>query len=104
MIAYKLFRLLKDGQIAPLFINKRLRLQENVWYQAESHPTKGFALRPGWHVTSKPHAPHLSMKGRVWRKVEIEDFVEFIRPASQGGKWFLAKKMRVLEDGPKNQS
>ena len=98
MIAYKLFRLLKNGQIAPLFINKKLRLEYDKWYQAETIPTKGFAVRTGWHVVSKPIAPHLSTKNRVWKKVEIEDFTEFIRPASQGGKWYLANKMKVLED------
>jgi len=96
MIGYKLFRKLKDGQIAPLFINKKLRIPEGVWMPAENHPTKGYAVRPGWHVLARPHAPHLSTKGRVWRKVEVEDFQEFVRPESQGGKWYLAKKMRVL--------
>ena len=97
MIAYKLFRLLKDGKIAPLFINKKLRLEYNKWYQAEAHKTKGFAFRPGWHVIAKPYAPHLSMKNRIWKKVEIEDYQEINRPASQGGKWYLANKMRVIE-------
>lgn len=32
MEAYKLFRKLKNGEIAPLFINKKQRLQENVDY------------------------------------------------------------------------
>jgi hypothetical protein len=96
MIAWKLFRLMKDGSIAPLFINKRLRLETGVWYEAECHPTKGFAVRTGWHVTAKPIAPHLSPVGRVWRKVEILDYVALERPESQGGTWYLANKMRVL--------
>jgi len=96
MIAYKLFRKLKDNSIAPLFINKRLRLKENVWYDAELHPTNGFAIRRGWHVLAKKHAPHLSKKGRVWRKVEIKNYIEYNRPKCQGGKWFLAEKMKVL--------
>lgn len=98
MEAYKLFRQLKNGEIAPLFINKKQRLQENVWYNAESHPMKGFAVRPGWHVTLIPEAPHLSNKGRVWKKVEVEDYIEFKRPKSQGGTWLLANKMRILPD------
>lgn len=96
MIAYKLFKEHKDGSIGPLFINRRLRLETNVWYDAEEHPTKGFAFRPGFHVTALPVAPHLSSKGRTWREVEIEDFVEIHRPASQGGLWYLANRMRVL--------
>jgi len=96
MIAWKLFRQMKDGSIAPLFINKRLRLDSNTWYEAECIPTKGFAVRKGWHVTAQPNAPHLSKKGRVWYQVEIEDYTTIVRPASQGGIWYLANKMKVL--------
>lgn len=97
MEAYKLFRKMKDGSIAPLFINKKQRLDLGIWYQSECHPTKGFAVRQGWHCTSKPVAPHLSEKGRVWYKVEIEDVKEFQRPESQGGLWYIADKMKVIE-------
>jgi hypothetical protein len=97
MIAYKLFRELKNGQIAPLFINKKMRLEKDVWYEAECHPTKGFAVRPGWHCTHAPVAPHLSERGRVWKRVEIELFTEVNRPDSQGGMWYLANRMRVVE-------
>ena len=97
MIAYKLCRQLKNGDITPLFINKKKRLPFNEWMEAECHPTKGFAIRPFWHCTSKPVAPHLSEKNRVWIKVEIQDFTDFNRPNSQGGKWYLAKRMKMLE-------
>ena len=96
MIAYKLFRVLKDGSISSLFINKKRRLPLNVWLEAESFPTKGFAVRPYWHCTNHPAAPHLSMKGRAWFKVEIDDFEEFNRPKSQGGLWYLAKKIKII--------
>jgi hypothetical protein len=99
MIAYKLFTLRKNGTIGSLFINRKKVLEENVWYKAEEHPTKGYAMRPGWHVTENPIAPHLSPKGRVWRKVEIEDYYEFVRPNSQGGKWYIAQKMKVIGEG-----
>jgi hypothetical protein len=95
--AYKLLRLRKDGSLGPLFINARLRVPVGVWLRAESHPTKGFAVRPGWHCTSEPVAPHLSKKGRVWCKVEITGVTPFHRPAAQGGLWFLARRMRVIE-------
>ena len=95
MRAYKLFREMKDGSIAPLFINKTQRLEEGVWYEAEDHPTKGFAHRPGWHCTLRPEAPHLSEKGRIWCEVTIDDFVEYNRPESQGGTWVLAQHLRV---------
>jgi hypothetical protein len=97
MIAYKLVRKLKDGNITPLFINKSFRIPFNTWLEAESHPTKGFKERPFWHCTSQPVAPHLSEKNRVWVKMEIEDFEEFKRPNNQGGLWYLAKKVKFLE-------
>jgi hypothetical protein len=97
MIAYKLLRLRRDGSLGPLFINKRQIVPLNEWLPAESHPTKGYALRPGWHVAPAPYAPHLSERGRVWAKVEVEDFDELPRPASQGGVWLIAQRMRVIE-------
>ena len=35
---------------------------------------------------------------RVWRKVLIEDFTEFKRPDNQGGLWYLAKRMKILQN------
>jgi len=96
--AYKLLRLRKDGTLGPLFINRRQVIPVGQWLQAEDHPTKGYAHRPGWHCTAKPEAPHLSKKGRVWCLVEIEDYSEFRRPESQGGLWFLANHMRVIRE------
>jgi hypothetical protein len=32
----------------------------------------------------------------VWVEVEVEDFEVFERPISQGGKWILAKQMKVI--------
>lgn len=57
---------MKSGDITPLFINKSFRIPFNEWLEAESHPTKGFKVRPYWHCTSEPIAPHLSTKDRVW--------------------------------------
>ena len=73
MVGYKLFRKRRDGTLGPLFINRRQRLVMNTWYSAENHPTKGYALRPGWHVCAEKFAPHLSEKNRIWCQVEIED-------------------------------
>ena len=97
MIAYKLFRVLKNGDITSLFINKRVRLSYDKWLIAESFPTKGYLLRPFWHCTSEPIAPHLSEKGRIWLKVEIEDYEVYNRPESQGGVWYLANKIKILK-------
>lgn len=104
MIAYKLLRRRKKtGTLGPLFIDKKLVVPIGEWLNAECHPTKGFQVRPGFHVLARIHAPHLMRKDgtlapdRVWARVEIEGFQEFHRPESQGGKWFLAERMRVLE-------
>ena len=97
MIAFKLVRKLKDGSLAPLFINKKFRFPIGEWLEAESHPTKGFVVRPGWHATLLKRAPHLSKKNRVWVAVEVEDYECYDRPASQGGVWVLAQRMKVQE-------
>lgn len=98
MIGYKLFKIRKDGSMGPLFINPKLRIAVGVKYQAEDHKTKGYAHRPGWHVCSTQSAPHLSEKGRKWFKVEVDDYITLTRPASQGGIWYLAKYMTVIEE------
>ena len=97
MIGYKLLNERKDGSLGPLFINRKQRIPLGTWLPAEDHPTKGYAHRPGWHVLLQPVAPHLSEKGRVWCKVEAQDCTEFTRPVSQGGKWVLAQRMKLLE-------
>lgn len=96
MKAYKLFRVRKDGTLGPLFINRRQRLPINRWVVAEEHETKGYKFRPYWHCTSKAIAPHLSVKGRKWFRIEMKGFTNFNRPKSQGGLWYLAKKIKIL--------
>jgi len=96
MIAYKLLRARQDGSLAPLFINRKLRIPIGEWLEAEDHPTKGYAHRPGYHTLLQPVAPHLKEEGRVWAEVEIEDFAYFHRPECQGGRWALANRMKVL--------
>lgn len=97
MKAYKLVRLLKNGDLAPLFINKTQRLELNKWLKSECHPTKGFAVRQGWHCTLKPEAPHLTTKDRIWVEVEVKDIEYFDRPESQGGTWVLADQIRITK-------
>ena len=94
---YKLFRLRKDGSLGPLFINRRRRVEKGVWLDAEDHPTKGYAHRPGWHATLEKSAPHLSEKDRVWCKVLLRNPKTFNRPQSQGGTWILADGLKVVE-------
>jgi len=100
MLAYKLFRKRKDGTLGPLFINRKQVIVPNVWLPAKAHRTKGFAFRPGWHCCSTPNAPHLKMEGRVWCMVAIEDCKSILRPAAQGGQWYLAKRLMLLQELP----
>ena len=97
MIAYKLFRVKRNGDITSLFINKSVSLKVNRWLKSKSHPTPGFSVRPGWHTTARPDAPHLSLKNRAWYRVEVEDFQTIARPKSQGQTWYVAKRMRILD-------
>lgn len=96
MKAYKLLRRRPNGTIGPLFINRKQIIPIGEWLEAEDHLTKGYAHRPGWHACKDVVAPHLKMGGRVWCEVEIEDYVELKRPESQGTKWYLAKRMKVV--------
>jgi hypothetical protein len=100
MKAYKLFRVLKDGSISSLFINKKERYPINKWITAKSYPTKGYTIRPYWHCTSKPIAPHLSMKGRSWFEVEMKNYTEMNRPKNQGGLWFLSQEIKIIKQIP----
>lgn len=97
MICFKLLRMRRDATLGPLFINKRQVIPFHEWLEAELHATPGYAVRKGWHCLARPCAPHLSMKGRIWCKVEISDFEAYTRPENQGGLWYLAQKMRVLD-------
>lgn len=101
-IVYKLFKLRRNGTLGPLFINARQVVPIGEWLQAEDHPTKGFAHRPGWHACFKPEAPHLSENPksgprRVWARCEAEGCKTYARPESQGGSWVLADRIKVLE-------
>lgn len=98
MIAYKLFRDMKDGTIAPLFIDRTFRLPIGNWVDAKLDiHTKGYKFRPGWHCTAQPTAPHLSEKGRSWYEVEIKNYREMNRPSHQGGLWYLASQIKVIK-------
>jgi hypothetical protein len=97
MIGYKLFRKRKDGTLGSLFIDRKRVIPIGKYLKAGIHPTKGFAYRPGWHVCSRPNAPHLSMKNRVWFKVRLrKNIIVIHRLISQGGIWYIAKEIKVL--------
>ena len=101
MTVYKLLRIGKDNRLYPLFINRQSPTPFGEWLSAECFPTKGFAVRKGWHCTLQPKAPHLKMnlangERRVWVKCEAEDCTEYQRPESQGGTWVLAQKIKLV--------
>lgn len=98
-IGFKLFRVRKDGTIGPLFINRRQRVPVGEWIESEYHPTKGFAHRAGWHMCTRPVAPHLKLTAeRAWFMVEYDETSSrtYHRPECQGGDWILADKIKVL--------
>ena len=98
MRCWKLFRKRANGTLGALFIDRRRVLEEGIWLEGAPHRTKGYAYRPGWHCLLERRAPHLSKRGRVWREVDVRDYELFERPESQGGKWALARWMRILGD------
>lgn len=95
--AYKLFRVRANGTLGPLFIDRKLVYEQGKWMKAKAVLTKGFAFRPGFHATHAPNAPHLKTEGRRWYKVRLRGFKPHHRPASQGGLWYTAKEMKLLE-------
>jgi hypothetical protein len=97
MIAYKLLRVRKDGSIGSLFVNRKAYLPQRRWMEARGYHTKGLKYRPGWHACPQPHAPHLSMTGRRWFRVVIKEYKKHERPECQGGLWFTARFLKILE-------
>lgn len=107
-VAYKLMRKLSDGNVYPLFIDKRHPTRFGKWLKAECYPTKGFAVRKGYHCCFTPNAPHLkeqlsSGEKRVWVKVRVRNFTTYDRPESQGGQWILADEMFVEKELSPNE-
>lgn len=101
MKAYKLLRIKKDGNLYPLFIHKTESTPIGIWLKAECYPTKGFAVRCGWHCCFVPIAPHLKTQlsngeQRIWVECEVEDWNSYDRPESQGSAWILAQRMKIV--------
>lgn len=115
---YKKVRILKDGNVYPLFIDKKKPFLFNgEWIHCEFHPTNGFAERTFldedgnkigcWHATYKPFAPHIadeiaSGEKRVWMECKAKGQTKkYERPLLQGGTWGLfewIKPIRILTD------
>lgn len=81
---FKLFEMDQNGNLYALFIDKNTIMPINSWLQAENHPTKGFAARPGYHIGQIPSAPWLmsadgtykSQRRKHWKRVWAE--VEYV--------------------------
>ena len=115
---YKKVRILKDGKVYPLFIDKKKPfLFNDEWVHCEFHPTNGFAERTFldedgnkigcWHATYKPYAPHIadeiaSGEKRVWMECLGKGQTKtYDRPESMGGTWALfewIKPIRILTE------
>jgi hypothetical protein len=100
MIAYKLLSIKKTGKLYPLFINKKEETKIGKWLKSKCFPTKGFAVRQGWHCCFLPVAPHLKEElangeQRVWVEIEVKNYTTYSRPESQGGTWILADMIKV---------
>lgn len=81
---YKLFEMDEHGNLYALFIDKNTIMPINEWLKAGKFPTKGFALRPGYHIGEIPAAPWLmsangtykSQRRKNWKRVWAE--VEYV--------------------------
>ena len=81
---YKLFEMDEQGNLYALFIDKNTEMPINQWLKAGNFPTKGFSVRPGYHIGQIPSAPWLlsangiykSQRRKNWRRVWAE--VEYI--------------------------
>ena len=79
-VGYKLFEMDTNGNLHPLFIDKKAVYPIGQWIQAGNYPTVGYAKRPGLHVGQICSAPWLmsadgtykSQRGKKWKRVWCE--------------------------------
>ena len=81
---FKLFEMDDKGNLHALFIDKYTIMPVNSWIKAGIFPTKGFSIRPGFHIGEIPSAPWLmsangtykSQRSKKWKRVWAE--VEYV--------------------------
>lgn len=81
---YKLFECDEQDNLYALFIDKNTIMPTKAWLKAGIHETKGFSLRPGYHIGQIPSAPWLmsangtyrSQRRKNWKRVWAE--VEYV--------------------------
>lgn len=81
---FKLFEMDDKGDLHALFIDKHTIMPINCWMKAGIFPTKGYSLRPGFHIGEICSAPWLmsangtykSQRSKKWKRVWAE--VEYV--------------------------
>lgn len=88
---FKLFEMDDKGNLHALFIDKHTIMPINSWMKAGIFPTKGFSVRPGFHIGQICSAPWLmsadgtykSQRGkkfkRVWCEVEYVADIDYTK-------------------------
>ena len=84
---FKLFEMDTKGNLHALFIDKYTNMPIKHWMKAGIFPTKGYSLRPGFHIGEIPSAPWLmsangtykSQRSKNWKRVwaEVEYVVDY---------------------------
>ena len=113
MIAYKLFRIDKEGRLHPMFVLANQTIPLGRWLDAKAGPKdkNGYVrskigpliYRPGWHLSEMPYAPHLGVgwhdkvkplkPDMVWTKCLIDDRKDFTKDVEKNG-WINGKFYR----------
>lgn len=103
MIAYKIMRMNRDHSFGSLYVLRDIKYHIGVNYHAQDGQPKNLAHRPGFHATTEPFAPHITLtpasgENRLWVEVLLGGKIEeFKRPSNQGGKWLIAEQMKPLK-------
>ena len=105
MKMYKQFRIDRDGNLHPLFVDTNRTIPVGRWLTAklgertESGKVRSklgpLAYRPGWHLSEAPYAPHIGVKvngeirymhpDTVWALCEISSDVDYTAEARERG-------------------
>lgn len=119
MIAYKLFKLSKQGVLHPLYVSVKQEIPLGVHLDAKpgEKTAKGkvksalgeLAYRPGWHLTEIPFADHIGKRqpngelyqkhNNVWCEVEFDDMIDYTEQAAAVSP---QKREQYLEEIPVN--
>lgn len=122
IIAYKLFRIKKDGKLYPLYVDANEPVPIGIWIDAKEGQLTdtgkvksrlgSLAFRPGWHSGLYPIALHIGDKpnpgdsdpsyrpdNQVWVQVEIHSDIVWQNIANEQGTCARDKYLKFI---PKN--